>query len=203
MGLQLTEKEQRLFLLATQCFEGGDFPKVDCVKLAEIGGWKNKASANVAWCNLKKKLLGAAPATSKGEGEGGDGDEGAAEPSPKKRGRKPKATAEEVKDEVDEEEAEAEAPTPKKRGRPAKAKAAVEADEEVAEAGENLVAAADPDADAEVPAPKKRGRPAKGTKGGKKVGTDVEGAADDVPAEAVNGEPIEEDAMEGVKVEAE
>ncbi|KAK5686139.1 hypothetical protein LTS10_002253 [Elasticomyces elasticus] len=198
MALSLNEKESLLLQTAVQFMEGG-FPKVDMAKVAEARGYKTAASANTAWCKLKAKLFTTAEVASSAGAEG----EGAAEASPKKRGRKSKAAGEEVKEEVEEEEGEAEAPTPKKRGRPAKAKAAAEADEEVAEAGENLVAAADPDADAEVPAPKKRGRPAKGTKGGKKVGTDVEGAAGDVPAEAVNGEPIEEDAMEGVKVEAE
>ncbi|KAK5716764.1 hypothetical protein LTR15_009656 [Elasticomyces elasticus] len=197
MALTLNEKESLLLQSAVQFMEGG-FTKVDMAKVAEARGYKTAASANTAWCKLKAKLFTAEVTSS----AGAEGD-GAADASPKKRGRKSKAAGEEVKEEVEEEEGEAEAPTPKKRGRPAKAKAAAEADEEVAEAGENLVAAADPDADAEVPAPKKRGRPAKGTKGGKKVGTDVEGAADDVPAETVNGEPIEEDATEGVKVEAE
>ncbi|KAK5724113.1 hypothetical protein LTR17_013588 [Elasticomyces elasticus] len=199
MALSLNEKESLLLQSAVQFMEGG-FPKVDMAKVAEARGYKTAASANTAWCKLKAKLFTAEAASGAGAGAEGDG---ATEASPKKRGRKSKAAGEEVKEEIEEEEGEAEAPTPKKRGRPAKAKAAAEADEEVAEAGENLVAAADPDADTEVPAPKKRGRPAKGTKGGKKVGTDVEGAADDVPAEAVNGEPIEEDAIEGVKVEAE
>ncbi|KAK4896277.1 hypothetical protein LTR27_005799 [Elasticomyces elasticus] len=199
MALTLNEKESLLLQTAVQCMEGG-FPKVDYAKVAELRGYKTAASAKTAWCKLKARLFTAEVTSS--AGAEGDGD-GAANASPKKRGRKSKAAGEEVKEEEEEEEGEAEAPTPKKRGRPAKAKAVAEADEEVAEAGENLVAAADPDADAEGPAPKKRGRPAKGTKGGKKVGTDVEGAADDVPAEAVNGEPIEEDAMEGVKVEAE
>ncbi|KAK5713008.1 hypothetical protein LTR17_017721 [Elasticomyces elasticus] len=198
MALSLNEKESLLLQSAVQFMEGG-FPKVDMAKVAEARGYKTAASANTAWCKLKAKLFTTAEDVSSAGAEGN----GAADASPKKRGRKSKAAGDEVKDEVEEEEGEAEAPTPKKRGRPAKAKAAAEADEEVAEAGENLVAAAHADVDAEVPAPKKRGRPAKGTKGGKKVGGDVEGAADDVPAEAVNGEPIEEDAMEGVKVEAE
>lgn len=96
----LTAAEQKLLALAWQCSE--NVPKVDLKKLAQLGNYKNPASANTCWYNLKKKLFADEVA--------GDGTPGAAkttpkkranenlssdDATPKKRGRKPKAVKEE------------------------------------------------------------------------------------------------------------
>ncbi|KAK4549121.1 hypothetical protein LTR36_007578 [Oleoguttula mirabilis] len=54
-ALKLTAGETKLLPLAFECFEAP--PKVDSKKLAELGGYKNAASANTCWYNLKNKLV--------------------------------------------------------------------------------------------------------------------------------------------------
>ncbi|KAK0290174.1 hypothetical protein LTR91_006364 [Friedmanniomyces endolithicus] len=165
MALTLTERDQKLLLLATQCFEGADFPKVDYVKLANIGGYKTKASATTAWCALKKRLLTAMASAGETEADGeGDGDAEKSPPATGKRaggGKKRGAQTEKSKDEgEDGEKADPDGPSPKKRGRKAKT-ANVKTEEEKSaepevEGGEAGVE--------EPEAPKKRGRPAKNAK---------------------------------------
>ncbi|TKA82102.1 hypothetical protein B0A55_01805 [Friedmanniomyces simplex] len=202
MGLNLTEREQRLFLLATQCFEGGDFPEVDTAKLAELGGWKSKASAHTAWCNLKKKLLSAKPQVEgKGEVEGeADGDvdgDGEVENSPAsaKRGSGKKRGAQELKGEDEGEAAEtanADGPSPKKRGRKPKAVAPAQVKNE--KAGEPAIGEGEGAAE-EAPGPKKRGRPAKSAVAAQTATTDVTAEAGEV--EATNGDAQSEAEIRG------
>ena len=55
----LKEGDIKLLQLVSQCFESkeGGWPKVDNKKLAQLGNYKNPASANSCWYNLKKKLF--------------------------------------------------------------------------------------------------------------------------------------------------
>ncbi|KAK3618998.1 hypothetical protein LTR56_024298 [Elasticomyces elasticus] len=107
MALKLSDAELRVLILAMQSVEGG-FAKVDTQKLAELGGFKNKASANSVWYSVKKKILSAnlddLNTTAKGGAAGG-----------KKR------PAKEVKGDVDDEEQSAIDAPPAKRGRKATA----------------------------------------------------------------------------------
>ncbi|KAK5724114.1 hypothetical protein LTR17_013589 [Elasticomyces elasticus] len=58
MALKLSDAEVRVLILAMQSIEGG-IAKVDTQKLADLGGFKNKASANSVWYSVKKKILSA------------------------------------------------------------------------------------------------------------------------------------------------
>ncbi|KAK5713009.1 hypothetical protein LTR17_017722 [Elasticomyces elasticus] len=91
MALKLSDAELRVLILAMQSIEGG-IAKVDTQKLADLGGFKNKASANSVWYSVKKKILSAnlddLNTSAKGGAAGG-----------KKR------AAKEVKGEVDDNEA--------------------------------------------------------------------------------------------------
>ncbi|KAK3070945.1 hypothetical protein LTR53_009534 [Teratosphaeriaceae sp. CCFEE 6253] len=151
MAPTLTDKDHQVLMLVLQCIEGGPF-KIDTQKLADLGPWKDKASANTAWCNLKTKLFpktresnGQSETAHAAKGSGGkkcgatevedaegevDGDSGDVNPAPKKRGRPSKAKPVEEITEVAAGEAEVEtekAPEVKRgRGRPKKAVAKVD-----------------------------------------------------------------------------
>ncbi|KAK4896278.1 hypothetical protein LTR27_005800 [Elasticomyces elasticus] len=105
MALKLSDAELRVLILAMQSIEGG-IAKVDTQKLADLGGFKYKASANSVWYSVKKKILSAnlddLNTSAKGGAAGG-----------KKR------AAKEVKGEVDDEVQSAVDAPPAKRGRKA------------------------------------------------------------------------------------
>ena len=112
-AISLTANEQKLLSIVWQCVEGG-FPKVNNKKLAELGNYKNSATANTCWYNLRKKLLSSADggaaspggdaaitasggSTRKKRSAGEIADAGGANgpPTKKKRARKPKAIKQE------------------------------------------------------------------------------------------------------------
>ncbi|KAK3637002.1 hypothetical protein LTR56_013898 [Elasticomyces elasticus] len=105
MAFGFSEAELRVIILAMHSVEGG-LAKVDTQKLAELGGFKNKASANAVWYSVKKKMLSGnlddLNIGAKGGATGG-----------KKR------AAKEVKGDVDHEEQSAVDAPPAKRGRKA------------------------------------------------------------------------------------
>ncbi|TKA24191.1 hypothetical protein B0A50_05955 [Salinomyces thailandicus] len=72
-ALSLSANELKLLALIWECLDGG-VPKVNNAKLAQLGGYKNPASANTCWYNLKKKLLSKAiEGASHAAGAGTDG----------------------------------------------------------------------------------------------------------------------------------
>ncbi|KAI5361488.1 hypothetical protein Slin15195_G126030 [Septoria linicola] len=130
-GPKLTENDLRVLALSWQCFR--TMPSVDTAKLAELGGWKTPASANTAYFNARKKLLGdvklppAEKATPKkatktasasdegGETTGDDEETAAAVQTPAKKGRATPARKRKAASAAEGEEADETVETPKKK----------------------------------------------------------------------------------------
>ncbi|KJX98758.1 hypothetical protein TI39_contig392g00001 [Zymoseptoria brevis] len=95
LPVNLTIGEQNILTLAWHCFT--EMPKIDTKKLAQVGGFKNAASANAMLCPARKKLLAALAKIAEGTGGEADGDDDAVPATPKtpKSAGKKRAAAEE------------------------------------------------------------------------------------------------------------